>query len=234
MRELSAIRSVFLSVAMFLTVFLCGNPIASASGYDGEYTYETGVSLLFSDVDFYELSDTSLAEVVRKGNGERRIRLQRPGDLVVTVRFRGGAVGRYLMHIHGHAVDETAVNRESFAQEILDLVNRERAKKGSGALRLADDMMKAADIRAGELVRLFSHTRPDGRSCFTVLRNQGNGAGENIAAGAASPEAVMRMWMNSPGHKRNILDPHYRELGVGYTYQGRTKYRHFWVQLFRS
>lgn len=205
-----------------------------ASGYSGEYTYPTGTSWGFHEPVTYELSDTSLAELVRQTDGNLLVRLNRPGELIVTVRFpHSDFTGTYLIHITGQAVDETAVDPMTFAQEILALVNEERAKVSARPLRLAEDMLQAADIRAKELTTKFSHTRPNGRSYFTVLKKQGGGVGENIAAGAASPKAVMELWMNSTGHRKNILDPHYKELGVGYTYKKDTEYKHYWVQLFR-
>ena len=222
---------------LLFSLLLLTCPTAMASGYDGEYTYPTGTSWGFRENVTYELSDTTLAELVQKPDGSEAVKFQRPGDLIVTVRFpmKGHRehVSTYLIHITGHSVDESAVNRESFAEEILALVNAERAKAGSNPLRLANDMMEGAAVRAEELTVKYSHTRPDGRKCFTVLKQQGRGVSENIAAGSPSPESVMHLWMNSPGHRKNILDPLYKELGVGYTYDKSTEYRHFWVQLFR-
>ena len=90
----------------------------------------------------------------------------------------------------------------------------------------------AAQVRAGELYRSFSLTRPDGRSCFTALREAGasySGAGENIAYGQRSPEAVMQAWMNSSGHRANILSNKYTKIGVGYTVKNGVTY---WTQMF--
>lgn len=210
--------------------------IAMAKGYTGEFTYPAGYSWGVSDAISYELSDTNLAEPVQR-DGKPLIRFKRPGDLVVTAHIYqkgyGNYTGTYLIHITGHAVDETAVDRKAFAYEVLDLVNKERAKAGAKPLRLAADMQKGARIRAQELILKFSHTRPNGKECFTVLKEQGRGVGENIAAGANSPAAVMKLWMESPGHRKNILDPLYKELGVGYAYHSSTEFQHYWVQLFR-
>ena len=123
---------------------------------------------------------------------------------------------------------------ENFAVEVLDLVNAERAKVGVAPLRLADDLQNASAIRAREIVQYFSHTRPDGSSCFTVMRNQGRTCGENIAAGYGSAYDTVEQWMNSQGHRENILNPNFHELGVGYAYDNYSEYRHYWVQLFRG
>lgn len=123
---------------------------------------------------------------------------------------------------------------ESFAVEVLNLVNAERAKVGVAPLRLADDLQAAAAIRARELIENFSHTRPDGSDCFTVMRRRGHTWGENIAGGQSSPADVVDSWMNSEGHRENILNPNFRELGVGYAYEDYSTYHHYWVQLFRG
>ena len=127
-----------------------------------------------------------------------------------------------------------AGNHEQFAVEVLNLVNVERAKVGAPPLKLANDLQQATAIRAREIIQHFSHTRPDGSDCFTVMRNRGNTCGENIAAGHATAAETVNQWMNSEGHRENILNPAYRELGVGYAYEDYSTYHHYWVQLFRG
>lgn len=123
---------------------------------------------------------------------------------------------------------------ENFAVEVLNLVNAERAKVGAAPLRLAEDLQTASAIRAREIIRNFSHTRPDGSDCFTVMRNRGRTCGENIAAGHDSARETVEQWMDSQGHRENILNPNFRELGVGYAYEDYSTYHHYWVQLFRG
>lgn len=121
---------------------------------------------------------------------------------------------------------------QQYADEVVRLVNVER--KGSGRRELVVDprLTQAANIRAQEISILFEHVRPDGSSSFTVVEEMGIryfAVGENIAYNHKSPEAVMKAWMNSPGHKRNILDPDYNSIGVGVTTVNGSKYA---VQLF--
>ena len=123
---------------------------------------------------------------------------------------------------------------ENFAVEVLNLVNAERARVGIAPLRLSNDLQEASNIRAREVVEYFSHTRPDSSDCFTVMRNRGRTSGENIAAGHASPAETVEQWMNSEGHRENILNPAFREMGVGYAYEDYSTYHHYWVQLFRG
>ncbi len=123
----------------------------------------------------------------------------------------------------------------SFAKQVVNLVNEERAKAGVSALVLDETLASAAMVRATEIETSFSHTRPDGRSFSTVLSDMGiqyRRSGENIAWGQQSPKAVMEGWMNSKGHRANILNPNFTKIGVGYRKNaaGRT----YWTQLFMS
>lgn len=130
---------------------------------------------------------------------------------------------------------ETDINKLSYAEQVVELVNAERAKAGLGALTLDKSIEAAALVRAREIEISFSHTRPDGRSFSTVLTDNGisfSGAGENIAWGQKSPEEVVNAWMNSPSHRANILNSRFTKIGVGY-YQNQSG-RNFWTQLFTA
>lgn len=121
----------------------------------------------------------------------------------------------------------------SYAEQVVALVNAERAKAGLNALTLDTEIASAALVRAKETEISFSHTRPDGRHFSTALSDSGisfRGAGENIAWGQRSPEEVMNGWMNSEGHRANILNPNFTKIGVGY-YQNAAG-RNYWTQLF--
>lgn len=123
-------------------------------------------------------------------------------------------------------------SESEYVNEVLRLVNQYRASNGLGALTLDSSLCNAASIRAQEIKTSFSHTRPDGSSCFTVLSQLGisyGGAGENIAYGQSSPEEVMTAWMNSDGHRANILNSSFTKLGVGVYSSGGTLY---WAQMF--
>ena len=122
----------------------------------------------------------------------------------------------------------------SVEQQVLDLVNAERAKCGLAPLSWdASNLAPGAALRAQEISQVFSHTRPNGSSCFTAVSNPG-WLGENIAAGQRSPQEVMNSWMNSPGHRANILNANFTKLGVGYYYNASASYRYYWVQMFSS
>lgn len=123
----------------------------------------------------------------------------------------------------------------SYAEQVTALVNAERAKAGLPALKLRSDITAAANVRAREIKQSFSHTRPNGSSFSTALKEQGVSyrySGENIAWGQKSPEQVMNAWMNSEGHRANILNSNFNHIGIGY-YQDEKGVKH-WVQLFTN
>ena len=93
------------------------------------------------------------------------------------------------------------------------------------------DLMRAAKVRAEEITRHYSHTRPDGSDCFTAVKEKYGHLGENIAAGYKTPQEVVDGWMNSEGHRKNILNPAFTKIGVGYLYTGKDM-AHYWVQMF--
>lgn len=120
-----------------------------------------------------------------------------------------------------------------YVQRVVELVNEERAKAGLSPVTLQKDVTKAAQVRATEIVQSFSHTRPNGSSFSTALQEAGvsyRGSGENIAWGQKTPEQVMEGWMNSAGHRTNILNAKYTSIGVGY-YQNASGVN-YWTQLF--
>ncbi len=118
----------------------------------------------------------------------------------------------------------------AMAYEVLTLVNAERKKAGKSTLAMDKAMMEAAMLRATECSLYYAHTRPNGEECFSAFPTF-NGAGENVAAGYTSAADVMDGWMDSPGHKANILDADFKSIGIGVFKIGDVYY---WSQLFNS
>ncbi|MDR1313426.1 MAG: CAP domain-containing protein [Deltaproteobacteria bacterium] len=118
-------------------------------------------------------------------------------------------------------------------KKVLELVNAARREKGAPPLAWNDALAKAAQLRAEELNRSFSHTRPDGSGFKTALAQFGittNAWAENIAQGQPDADGVMRSWLNSKGHLTNIMDRDFARLGVGaFPHPGNGL---SWVQLF--
>lgn len=145
--------------------------------------------------------------------------------LSITSAFALADNSKVTVHFQG-------TNNYDEAYEVLKIINQERAKEGLSALTMNTALMEAAMQRAAECAVYYSHTRPDGSSCFTVFPSECTGyRGENIAAGYTSASNVMVGWMNSEGHRNNILNINYSSVGVGCFYQDGALY---WVQLFSS
>ncbi len=114
---------------------------------------------------------------------------------------------------------------------VLEIVNEERAAVGKAPLKMDKDLMEAAMLRSSEIALDFSHTRPDGTSCFSAVDKSIGMIGENIAAGSSTPEGIMKIWMNSTGHRENILRDGFSTIGIGMFKYGNICY---WTQIFGS
>lgn len=131
------------------------------------------------------------------------------------------------------------VTYSEFANRVLELVNIERANAGVAPLVLDEALCNAANMRAIEMDRTgeLSHTRPNGNSCFEVFNICGVGSGtygENIAWASygMSPEKLVLEWMNSEGHKANIINSNYTRMGLGYSTGVAGEDGHYWAQEF--
>lgn len=131
-----------------------------------------------------------------------------------------------MVAVAGSPKQVTGKEDYSSAYQVMNLVNQERRNAGLNELKMDADLMEAAMQRAAELVFSFSHTRPSGQSCFTV---SDKAFGENIAVGYWNADLVMNGWMNSEGHRANILREYYTSIGVGCFWHDGVGY---WVQLF--
>ena len=123
---------------------------------------------------------------------------------------------------------------KSYCYKMLAAINDEREKRGIAPLKMNKYLLNGAAVRAPELKTLFDHTRPNGQMCFTAIKSGYSyaQAGENIAQGrSALPnvEQIVNMWMNSSGHRQNILTSSYKDTGIGLAYANGTWY---WVQMF--
>ena len=133
--------------------------------------------------------------------------------------------------------DNTAESSDlSREEQVVNIVNKERKAAGKTALKSDDTLNEIAAVRAKELAEKFDHTRPDGSSCFTAFSEAGftgySAAAENIAYNYNdSADEIMDIWMNSSGHKANILSGDLTKIGVGLYESGG---RYYWVQVFAA
>jgi len=128
--------------------------------------------------------------------------------------------------------DATDSAIHAYEKKVAELVNRERTSRGLPALTLDETLCRGARMKSEDMQKnnYFSHTSPTYGSAFDMMRSLGityNSAGENIAMGQTSPEAVVAAWMNSQSHRDNILSTKYTLLGVGYVANGN-----YWTQWF--
>ncbi len=128
--------------------------------------------------------------------------------------------------------DNGNIDNLSFEEQVAVLVNEQRAANGLAPLTLNASLSNAARAKSQDMHdnNYFSHTSPSYGSPFEMLTAFGisyRSAGENIAMGYSTPEAVMSAWMNSEGHRKNILNPSYTQIGVGYVADGN-----YWTQEF--
>lgn len=144
-------------------------------------------------------------------------------------------VQRSLFAFYGEE-ENSYFEEDAYQRSFLNLVNNERARAGLAPVTLGDSIHNAAaQTRAEEIAVVKSHVRPDGSKCFTVLKDYNvtdAPTGENAAWGSVSPEEVVNAWMNSEGHRANILNPEARKMSVGYYYNSTTTWGHQWIQLF--
>ena len=120
----------------------------------------------------------------------------------------------------------------AFESEVIRLVNEQRAKNGLKALTANWELSRVARYKSRDMAdnRYFSHTSPTYGTPFQMIKAFGlsyRTAGENIAYGQRTPQAVVNAWMNSSGHRANILNASYTQIGVGYVAAG-----HYWTQMF--
>ena len=129
-------------------------------------------------------------------------------------------------------IPEKNTQVQNYEMQVVNLVNSERAKQGLGALANNWELQRVAETKARDLTdkNYFSHTSPTYGSPFDMMKSFGikySSAGENIAKGQRTPQEVMTAWMNSSGHRANILNSSYTQIGVGYDSRSNS-----WVQMF--
>lgn len=128
--------------------------------------------------------------------------------------------------------EETNTNLSVFEQQVIDLTNQERAKHGLNALQVDSELSKVAREKSKDMANnhYFSHNSPTYGSPFDMMKQFGityRTAGENIAMGQRTPQEVVQAWMNSEGHRANILNKNFTHIGVGYVADGN-----YWTQQF--
>lgn len=128
-------------------------------------------------------------------------------------------------------IPQTEDGVRAFEREVIRLVNEQRAQNGLSPLRENWELSRVARFKSQDMAdnRYFSHTSPTYGTPFQMMKDFGlsyRTAGENIAYGQRTPQAVVDAWMNSAGHRANILNASFTQIGVGYVAAG-----HYWTQM---
>lgn len=135
-----------------------------------------------------------------------------------------------------YAAEQNAKSDE-YAEEVINLINKEREKAGLQPLQTDETLMKAANVRVKEISSYFSHTRPNGESYITAATEAGypnRYVGENITGFANTPKWAVENWTESEGHRKNYMKSEYTRIGVAYLYDQDSEYGSYWVQLFAN
>lgn len=200
-------KKPFLICLLFLLSLFC---IPNISFAQQTYTIQPGDSLWKIAVKF----QVGLSEIISENPQFKNPALIYPGEIVTIPNF-----------------DAT----KSIENQVIQLTNQQRAKNGLKALTPNWELSRVARYKAADMKdnNYFSHTSPTYGSPFTMVKNFGiayQAAGENIAAGQPTPQKVVESWMNSSGHRANILSATYTQIGVGYAKGG--SYGYYWSQMF--
>lgn len=202
------IKKIFLAFAI-MTVF-SALPAYAASG---TYIVRPGDTLWLIANKYY----VDLDDVIAANPQFQDPNLIYPGDYVA---------------IPAAGVSDT--ENKSIEEQVLALCNKARTQHGIAPLKMGHDIARVAQAKSEDMARrnYFSHQSPTYGSPFDMLKKFGvtyRTAGENIAKGQRTPKAVVTAWMNSEGHRANILNPNFKELGVGHALGNGTAY---WTQIF--
>lgn len=225
-QNISMKQIIFLSVALLFLVI--GTPHANAQHCETQ----RGDSM-WRIAKRYKIPFKEILELNRHYKNPDLIH---PND---DIQLPDGEHGQSTDQVNSEKGKEIAEQANSTVQadQVLDLVNQERSKAGLKALTLSGELTNVATIKAQDMADngYFDHTSPNYGSPFEMMQHFGiqyRSAGENIAAGQKTAQEVMNSWMNSSGHRANILNSDYEQIGIGYVTGG--KYGTYWVQMFKK
>lgn len=195
------IISLIISLVLFITLSISA---AAAT----QYTVVKGDSLWKIAVKY----QIGLSEIISANPQIKNPDLIYPGDIINVPSIDSGIL--------------------SYEQEVVDLVNQIRKNHGLKPLTVNWQLSRVARYKSQDMLdkKYFSHTSPTYGSPFDMIKAFNisyRTAGENIAMGYTTPSAVVNGWMNSTGHRANILNANYTQIGVGYVANG-----HYWTQMF--
>ena len=208
-------------IAPIRQIYLSAEKALYAVGDTGKINIALSPDIVVEQVFAYESSDNSIASI-----SDGVFACQSAGTVTFTVISPNGVSAK---------INITVIDLQAYIIEAINLTNIERVKAGVHEFTVEKNAATSAKIRSDEITVLYSHTRPDGSTCFTVFAEVGVkylSAGENIASGQKTPEEVIAAWMNSDGHRGNMLNPKFKYIGIGVSLDSKGVL--YWTQLFYS
>lgn len=195
--------------AALTILFLCLSPLNIFAATD-TYTVQSGDSL-WKIAQKYQVG---ISEIISANSQFKNPNMIYPGDKVTIPLLDN--------------------DTKNFEQQVVNLVNQQRSKNGLLPLTMNWQVSRVARYKSQDMCdrNYFSHQSPTYGSPFDMLKQFNinySSAGENIAKGQKTPQAVMNSWMNSQGHRQNILNKNFTQIGVGYYNKNGTTY---WTQMF--
>jgi len=179
---------------------------------------------------YYKVDKGDTFYFIAKRYGLSYTELMKLNPKVVPTNMQVGSIIKLKGDTNANTNSNTTVS--NYANQVLTLVNSERSKAGLKPLKLNATLTKSAQAKSQDMhdKKYFDHNSPTYGTPFQMMNKFGykySYAGENIAMGQKTPKEVMNAWMNSAGHKANILNSNYTEIGIGYVADGN-----YWTQQF--
>ncbi|PLR98856.1 CAP domain-containing protein [Bacillus sp. T33-2] len=233
-------KKKFLYTVAAAAAILAANPVAEKAAAAGnapanaqkEYYYHTGTVTYeqFNSIMQKYFQNPQLVWGQQKAAPQQTPAQQQPGKVQQPAQAQKPAPAPVKQPAQSAPAASQQVS--AYEQKVVQLTNEQRAKHGLPALKLDAQLSKVAKEKSLDMQRkgYFSHTSPTYGSPFDMMKKFGityRAAGENIAKGQRSPEEVVNAWMNSDGHRKNILNSSYTHIGVGHVAQGN-----YWTQMF--
>lgn len=160
--------------------------------------------------------------------------------LPTNIHGQGSGEDEYVVNLPlimtGSNVGSEGLTPSEFERKAIELTNLRRVENGCPALTTVPELIAAARGHSADMAdqNYFSHNSLDGKQPWDRMQEAGYtdflSAGENIAAGYITPEAVVEAWLNSPGHRKNMLNCNFNEIGIGYVLDADSTFKHYWTQ----